>query len=1221
MISDRSLKIKLYITIFVVLASIAGMFLIGNIGMGILSSLRAYVEAESNYSKGSQAAAFQLARSLHQRSADHYGVFLEQLKAPLAYRTARLELEKLHPDLSVVHEAFTKGGSHREDIAGMIFVFNTFRNFEYVDKSIKLWKQADELDAELMNLGIQIQRTIITGEANPEMIREMTDKVDALYEKSSIVQNEFSDTIGETCRWAKGLLSATMLAFAVAVAFICLGGLLFIVKIINDMQIDRQKLQDNNWHRSGITALDELMQGEHDGSSLAYPVITHLCEYLGANIGAIYIAEDDDRLRLVGSYAYEKRKGLSNEFSFGEGLIGQVALEKKYILMTHCPDDYVHIQSGLGSASPKNIIAYPLVKDGVVKGVVELGLLHELPDRTIQFLDQAAEHIAIMIEVMQHRYKMAVLLERTQQQSEELQVQQEELRQTNEELEEQTRALRESEEQLRIQHGELETTNQELEERSEDLRQQKDEVIKKSQGIETAKQLLEIKAKELEVTNKYKSEFLANMSHELRTPLNSLMILSSLLMENKGKNLTEKQLEYSRTINSAGADLLTLINDILNLAKVEAGKIVLNLEDIELSRMVRDIKAKIQPMAQKKGLELKVQIAEQTPGRIISDPQLLGQILNNLLSNAIKFTAKGHVALTFRKAAKDDLRVIGIPIEEADGYLACSVEDTGIGVPADKKQLIFEAFQQADGSIQRKFGGTGLGLSISRELSRLLGGDIRLESELGKGSSFTVVIPGVGRVKKIPDSLSDAGQSPEASLISAAVLQTPATAKTGEAGEKEGIGSNTAIDAGHREPAQVRDTDEIPVTPSHDVEDILDDRRDIARGDRSILVIEDDPNFARTLMEMARERGFKALVAWEGGAALHLADFYLPSAVLLDIGLPGGMNGLTVLTKLKENLNTRHIPVHIISCYEKQREALRMGAVGFLRKPVSLDQINGVFGRIQSVIARQVKRLLVIEDNDIESSSLRELLADENAEVVTASSGEEALNAIEKDNFDCIVLDLGLPDMSGIELLEQMRLSEREPYVPVIVYTGKELTPEERAMLDKYAERVVVKDVRSPERLLDETALFLHRVENDLPEEKRRVIRMLHDREAIFDGRKLLIVDDDMRNVFALTSVLEEKGLELLVASNGQECLDMLAKTPDIHLVLMDIMMPVMDGYEAMRRIRKQKRFNNLPIITLTAKAMKGDRSACIEAGASDYLAKPVDTEKLLSMLRVWLYQ
>jgi CheY-like chemotaxis protein len=386
-------------------------------------------------------------------------------------------------------------------------------------------------------------------------------------------------------------------------------------------------------------------------------------------------------------------------------------------------------------------------------------------------------------------------------------------------------------------------------------------------------------------------------------------------------------------------------------------------------------------------------------------------------------------------------------------------------------------------------------------------------------------------------------------------------------------------------------------------------------------VIEDDPDFARTLMEMARERGFKALVAWEGGAALHLADFYLPSAVLLDLGLPGGMNGLTILTKLKENLNTRHIPVHIISCHEKQREALRMGAVGFLRKPVNLDQLNGVFGRLQSVIAKPIKRLLVVEDNEIQSNSLKELLVDEKVEVVTASSGEEALQAIKKGGFDCIVLDLGLPDISGIELLENLRLSEKEPYVPVIVYTGKELTPEERGLLDKYAERVMVKDVRSPERLLDETALFMHQVENDLPEEKRRVIRMLHDREAIFDGRKVLIVDDDMRNVFALTSVMEEKGLELLVASNGQECLDMLEENPDINLVLMDIMMPVMDGYEAMRRIRSQKRFSKLPIITLTAKAMKGDRAACIEAGASDYLAKPVDTEKLVSMLRVWLYQ
>jgi len=1219
--SDRFLKIKLYLTILVVLASIAGMFLIGNFGLGILSSLRAYVAAEFSYSRGLQAAAFQLARYVHTRGEDHYEVFLEHLKSSMGYKMARLELEKLHPDLSGVHEGLKKGGSHREDITGMIFIYKTFRNFEYVDRAIGLWKKGDELNAELMDLGIQIKRMISTGEANPETIRDMTDKVETLHEKIRILGDEFSDTIGEASRWAKSLLSGIMLAFTVVVAAICLGLLLFVVRIIKDMQKSSRDLQDKNWHRSGMSALDELMQGEQDVSSLASRVITHLCELIGANIGAVYIAEDGDRLRFVGSYAYEKREGLSDEFPFGEGLIGQAALEKKYILMTHCPDDYVHIQSGLGSASPKNIIAQPLLKDGVVKGVVELGSLHEFLDRDIQFLDRAAKHIAIIIDVMRNRNKMAALLERSQQQTEELQVQQEELRQTNEELEEQAKALKESDEQLRIQQEELETTNQELEERSEDLRQQKNEVVKKNQDIESARQLIEIKAKELETTGKYKSEFLANMSHELRTPLNSLMILSSLLMANKDKNLTEKQLEFSRTINGAGADLLNLINDILDISKVEAGKIVLTLEDIKLSQMMTGIKAKLEPLAQKKGLELKFQIDEQIPERIISDHQLLGQILNNLLSNAIKFTEKGHVALTIRKPTKEDLRVIGIPIEEVDGYIACSVADTGIGIPADKHQMVFEAFQQADGSIRRKFGGTGLGLSISRELSKLLGGGIRLESEQGKGSNFTVVIPIAAQVKKLQDSLSDAGQSPDAIRMPTDLSQVPATARPVEAGEKEEIRSKAAFATDRGEPAETRDTDKTPIAPPQDVENMRDDRRDISKGDQSILVIEDDPVFARTLMDMAREQGFKALVAWEGKAALYLADFHLPSAVLLDVGLPGGMDGLTVLTKLKENLNTRHIPVHIISGHEKDREALQRGAVGFLRKPVSLDQLNGVFARIQGIIAKQVKRLLVIEDNEIESNSLKELLVDENVEVVTASSAEEALKTIKKGGFDCIVLDLGLPDMPGIELLEKMRLSESEPYVPVIVFTGKDLTPEERVILDKYAERVMIKDVRSPERLLDETALFLHRVEKDLPEEKRRVIRMLHDKEAIFDGRKVLIADDDMRNVFALTSVLEEKGLKLLMASNGQECLDMLEENPDTDLVLMDIMMPVMDGYEAMRRIRQQKRFHKLPIISLTAKAMKGDRAGCIEAGASDYLSKPVDIDKLQSMLRVWLYQ
>jgi tubulin-specific chaperone A len=442
-----------------------------------------------------------------------------------------------------------------------------------------------------------------------------------------------------------------------------------------------------------------------------------------------------------------------------------------------------------------------------------------------------------------------------------------------------------------------------------------------------------------------------------------------------------------------------------------------------------------------------------------------------------------------------------------------------------------------------------------------------------------------------------------------------------EADAKQRLGADTAPAPGTGEPAPTGDNNAPSTAPPPGVEDIRDDRREIAEGDQSILIVEDDPVFTRTLMDLAHERGFKAVVAWEGMAALHLADFYRPSGVFLDLGLPGGMDGLTILSKLKDNLNTRHIPVHVISGREKTQESLRMGAVGFLRKPVSLDQLNGVFARVHSLNAKQVKRLLVIEDNEVQSNSLKELLADEHVEVMTAASAQAALKIVGMGGVDCIVLDLGLPDMSGIELLEELRLSDIEPYIPVIVFSGKDLTPEERVMLDKYAERVMVKDVRSTQRLLDETALFLHRVERDLPEEKRRVVRMLHDKEAIFDGRKVLVVDDDMRNVFALTSALEEKGLKLLVASNGQECLDVLDKEPDIDLVLMDIMMPVMDGYEAMRRIRGQKRFSKLPIITLTAKAMKGDRATCIEAGASDYLSKPVDVAKLQSMLQVWLYQ
>ncbi len=1222
-ISDLSIRLKLYLTILVVLASIAGMFVMADVGMNALFSLQAYVAGESAYSKGQKGAVFHLLRYAHTANEDDYDAYLEHMALPLNIKEARLELVKLHPDVEIVYKGFSHGGVFPEETEEMISLFQMFRDFSYVRKALSLWEEADGLNAEIVEIAADIRKAVSSGDdASTERVEELTGEVSVLNHRLHVLEDEFSDTLGEASRWVKNLLARFILGFAVTASAICIVLLLFGGRLARNMNDYGRELRDQNWLKTGQTALNERMLEEKDVSSLSQIVIHSICDYVGADIGAVFVLEDDGRLRLTGGYAHENRKELNNEFSLGEGLVGQAALEKKRICLSPCPRDYFTIRSGLGSAPPTLVVAHPLLRGDKVKGVVEIGAFREFSEKELLFLETVSENIAVAVDSAQSRAKMAALLDRSQRQAEELEVQQEELRQTNEELEHQTRALTESEKLLRAQQVELEITNRELKERSEDLRRQKDEVVEKSREIESARHLIEIKASELEVTSKYKSEFMANMSHELRTPLNSLMILSSLLIQNKEKNLTDKQLEFCRTINSAGAELLNLINSILDLSKIEAGKVSLTPENIKISRLMAEIRAKLLPMAMQKGLEFKIVNEEGAPSRIRSDYQLVVQILNNLLSNAIKFTEKGVVTLTVRNPRLKDLHCLGFPVDNGR-YIAFSVKDTGIGIAENKQRMIFEAFQQADGTTQRKFGGTGLGLSISKELARLLGGGIRLVSRPGEGSEFTAVLPAAasarGRKRLAGDTAANGTELASVASVESRICEKESFE------EFEPTAPPAVAVACAEEEDEVSETfsekEDAAATRLPCVENIRDDRREITKEDRSVLIIEDDPEFARTLMDLAREQGFKTLVAWEGAAALHLADFYLPGGILLDIGLPGDMDGLNVLAKLKENLNTRHIPVHIVSCYENEQEALRMGAVGFLKKPVSLEQLNGAFDRIRKIISRKVKRLLIVEDDEVESTIVKELLGDKDVEAVVAPNADDALKLLSEGGFDCVVLDLCLPGMSGMEMLEQMRLNEREFYVPVIVFTGKELTPDERVLLDRYAERVVVKGVRSRERLLDETALFLHRVQEEMPEEKRRVIRILHERESIFDGKKVLLADDDMRNVFAITSVLEEKGLELLVAADGRECLEVLEEHPDINLVLIDIMMPVMDGFEAIRRIRKQERFQNLPIITLTAKAMKGDRARCIEAGASDYLAKPVDMDKLLSMLRVWLYQ
>ena len=1188
LMSDYQLKIKLYCVIFIILASIAGIFLLGRFGLNTLSSLRAFVGAESLYSKGADGGTIFLLRYAHTLDKKDYQEFLEHINIPLGCKKARMELEKPDPDLKIVTQGFIEGGIHPADIEGIVRVFKTFRKNEHVDHAIHVWTRADALISDLIKLGAELDRNIYFDYVHQAPHDEMLGKIAILQEGLESAENEFSATLGETSRWAKGLLMWVMFAFVVVAGSTCLIIMLFGGKILSNLKHTSDDLTEQNKIKTGQAALNERMRGDQIIEGLAANIVGYLCDYLKASVGAIYIFKEDQTLRLVGSYAFQQRKGLHSAFNPGEGLVGQAALEKKYILMTECPADYISIQSGLGSAVPKNILVYPLLLNDKVQGIIELGAFKEFSEKDLSFLAEAAENIAIALQSVASRGIMAKLLEKTQQLAEELQAQQEELRATNEELEEQTNALRASEELLQTQQEELRATNEELVEQASSREKQKQQILIKNEEIEKARKLIEQKAKDLELTSKYKSEFLANMSHELRTPLNSILLLSRLLSENKAKNLNTKQVEFSETIYSSGNDLLNLINDVLDLSKVESGLLEINVSEVNLKKFADKISRYYEKIAEEKGIGFSVNIGEKVPEIIRSDPQRMEQIVKNLLSNAIKFTDQGRVALNIQRPNPENIFSQSQLLTEH--AVAFSVSDTGVGIKKEKQKIIFEAFQQEDGTISRKFGGTGLGLSISRELAHCLKGEIGLESEQGRGSIFTLYLPEAmeSPSKEIPKEISKAQHT-----LLPPSLQAVESAKPGA---KSPSGSSVELDR------------------------IRDDRKTIAAGDKCILIIEDDPKFAAIMSDLAGERDFKVLVAGDGETGLHFADLYRPSAIILDIGLPG-IDGWDVLTRLKDAPATRHIPVHLISASDQSRNAMKMGAIGYLTKPVSMEDINRVFGKIEQMITRKVKKLLLVEDNEKQRESIVQLLEGHDIEITSVCTGAAAYQHLQTGRYQCMILDIMLPDMPGAELLDKVRGDESLSELPIIIYTGKVLSDEEKALLDSHSEKIILKDVHSPEKLLDETTLFLHRVEADLPDEKKKLLKLVHDKESSLAGKSLLLVDDDMRNVFALTHILEDKGIKVLVAKNGREALSRLAEHVDVDLVLMDIMMPVMDGYEAIQEIRKQAKYQKLPIIALTAKAMKGDRAKCIEVGASDYLAKPVDSSKLLSMLRVWLYK
>ncbi len=940
----------------------------------------------------------------------------------------------------------------------------------------------------------------------------------------------------------------------------------------------REVNDKNRWIQTSLVRISELLQGEKSIAELGNQILTALAEILDVQIASIFF-NDNGELTLSSSFSYNIRKSNLNKFKFGEGLIGQSALEQKLLIFTDVPDDYISIKSGLGEITPRVIVVAPLVYQKKVIAVMELGSAKELTMTKLDFINQISENLALGFNSINTRIEMEVLLEKTQTQAEELRVQQEELVSSNKELEAQTNALKVSEEELQQQQEELRVTNEELEEKTNFLEQQRIDITNKNLELENIGKNLEQKAEELEIASKYKSEFLANMSHELRTPLNSLLILSGSLSENKDSNLTEEQVESAQIIYKSGNDLLTMINDILDLSKIESGKMDINIGNVSLRSISENINDYFKHGITQKKIDFNIQMDDNIPEEIKTDQQKVEQILKNFMSNALKFTDKGSITLKFHLPDEQNA--------ENKNMICASVIDTGIGIHEDKQQAIFEAFQQADGSISRKFGGTGLGLSISRELAKMLGGVISLKSKSGKGSTFTFCMP----TNTKPDTTNR-----KKTTDSKQVEKKPKT-------EIKSDFTPSPID--YQEQAY-RDF-------------IEDDNGKIGKDDQVILVIEDDPAFAKILYKQCHERGFKCIASPTGEYGFELANKLIPHAIILDIKLPG-IDGWRVLDLLKTNPNTRHIPVHIMSGDEETITASTKGAIGYLTKPIKLDVLDKAFSKIETFINKKTGNLLLIEDDDNLRKSIKILIGDKDVKITDAATGKEAIELLKDNNYDCMILDLGLSDMSGFELIEELNKTKTNR-PPIIVYTGRDLTKKENETLEKYAESIIIKGVKSEERLLDETALFMHRVIADMPQKQQAVIKKMHSKEDVFKDKRVLIVDDDMRNIFALTKILSEQNMIVSRAENGKVALDLINKNPKFDIMLMDIMMPEMDGYEAMQEIRKIPAQKNVPIIALTAKAMKDDRQKCIEAGANDYMAKPIVIEKLLSLLRVWLYK
>jgi len=1191
-------------------------------------------------------------------------------------------------------ESFTNAeriiGEHLDKVKNLSKDNTIQQNIKELEKEIKIRFNYLKVGIALRKIvpvaiGIEKSREFVVsgvGKESQDRIREIIVSVQKLEYTLLAERRQASEEDANNFN----LVFVILMAIIILVLIIVYG---IVTSNLKTLKRSEQETSSKNWLLTGNTELNEKLIGDKSLEELANNIISFLCTYLKANIGAVYLfSKKENALVLNGRYAFSSITNAKEIFMLNEGLIGQAAQEQKQISITDIAEENIRITSSVLNAKPKQLLITPFLFEGKTMGVVEIGSLTEFNEIEKEFINTSMNSIAIAVNTAFDQEALKELLEKIQaqrgemeisaleieqqldslnqaailsiadangdityandnfckisqysreelvgnnhrmlksdkqpnglfigmwksissgrtwkgeilnkakdgtfywvdttitpfkgvdgkiekyvairfditttknqmlelaKQGEELQTQQEELKQMNEELEEQAQNLKQQQEELQI-------TNEELEEQTQSLEA-------KNLEVEASKKDILQKTKQLEISSRYKSEFLANMSHELRTPLNSLLILSKDLSENRNKNLDTIQVESAEIIYKSGCDLLVLINEVLDLSKIEAGKMELNIEAVSILKFTNELIREFKHHADQKGLKLNVKLDQDLPEFIRTDSQRLSQILKNLLSNAIKFTEKGSVSINIDR--------------NTESTVIISIADSGIGITEDKQQAIFEAFQQAEGGISRKYGGTGLGLSISRELAKLLGGEIKLSSKLNEGSVFSLIIP------------LEINEEPEHK------------------------GTNTR-DSYREKESNLFKPRSLNESKYRNYPSIKDDKETITSDDKTVLIIEDDLKFAAIILKQANTKGFKCISAATGEDGLSLALKYHPQAIILDMLLPG-INGHDVLLELKANPALRHIPVHIISAKERSLEPIREGAVEYLMKPVAKEDLEEAFNRIENFVNRKMKNLLIIEDNENSRKAIRILIGNGDVKCFEASTGSEAMALYQQNQIDCIILDIGLPDMSGFDLIHTLEKIKDYNLPPIIVYTGKELTNAENNELEKYAESIIIKGVKSEERLLDETALFLHRTINNLPKSKQVIINNLYDKEAIFHSKKILLVDDDMRNLFALSKILKERGMEIIKAENGKNALEMLELHPEIDMVLMDIMMPEMDGYEAMKQIRVQVRYAKMPIIALTAKAMKDDKQKCIDAGANDYINKPVDVERLLSLMRVWL--